>query len=66
VAGVADTADGHASDPDLPAIPLRWPALVVAALAILATYYETDAYAWLHQYPMKEITPSVFLVDIKF
>ncbi len=42
MAGVANTADGHASDPDLPAIPLRWLALVVAALAILATYYETD------------------------
>ena len=31
-----------AHDADLPAIRLRWLALVVAALAILATYYETD------------------------
>jgi len=30
-------------DTDLPAIPLRWVALMVAALAIFATYYETDA-----------------------
>jgi MFS family permease len=27
---------------DLPAVPLRWLALVVAALAIFATYYEAD------------------------
>ena len=31
---------------------------------ISATYYETDAYAWLKQYPMEEITPGVFLVTI--
>lgn len=42
VAGIVETAGGHVADADLPAIPLRWLALVVAALAILATYYETD------------------------
>jgi len=42
VAGIVDSADGHHADPDLPAVPLRWLALVVAALAIMATYYETD------------------------
>lgn len=36
-------AVGNAHDEgDIPAIALRWLALVVAALAILATYYETD------------------------
>jgi MFS family permease len=37
-----DTAGADGLDPDIPAIPLRWLALVVAALTILATYYETD------------------------
>ena len=31
---------------------------------ISATYYETDVYDWLKQYPMEQITPGVFLVDI--
>lgn len=31
---------------------------------ISATYYETDVYQWLKQYPMEEITPGVFLVTI--
>ncbi len=39
---VTEPAGANELDPDLPAIPLRWLALVVAALAILATYYETD------------------------
>ncbi len=39
---VVDIAGGDLPEPDLPAIGLRWLALVVAALAILATYYETD------------------------
>jgi len=33
---------GWGADADLPAIPLRWLALMVDAVAILATYYETD------------------------
>ena len=40
VAGIGESSLGH--DQDLPAVPLRWLALLVAALAILATYYETD------------------------
>ena len=31
-----------ADEGDIPAIALRWLALIVAAIAILATYYETD------------------------
>jgi MFS family permease len=38
VAGIA----GDDSDPDLPLVPLRWLALVVAALAIFSIYYEAD------------------------
>ncbi len=40
-----DKAGGQEDDSlfDLPPIPLRWLALGVAALAILTTYYETDA-----------------------
>jgi MFS family permease len=44
VAGTSDAAIGGewSADLDLPALPLRWLALVAAALAIAATYYETD------------------------
>ena len=31
---------------------------------ISATYYETNAYKWIKQYPAKQITPGVYLVDI--
>ncbi len=31
------------SESDVPAVPMRWVALVVSALAIFATYYESDA-----------------------
>lgn len=31
---------------------------------ISATYYETDAYFWIKKYPMKQITPGVFLVNV--
>jgi MFS family permease len=40
VGATAEAAAG--AEGDLPAVPLRWLALVVAALAILATYYEAD------------------------
>lgn len=31
---------------------------------VSATYYETDAYKWLKQFPMEQITPGVFLVEL--
>lgn len=34
-------------------------------VVISATYYQTEAYAWLHQYPFSEITPGVFYIDIR-
>jgi len=42
VAGVVEPLGGEEADADVPAVPLRWLALAVAALAIMATYYETD------------------------
>jgi len=30
-----------------------------------ATYYNTEAYKWLHKYPYKQITPGVFYIEIK-
>lgn len=30
-----------------------------------ATYYETEAYSWLKQYPKTQITPGVFDIEIK-
>jgi MFS family permease len=39
---VAAAVGGEHDEGDIPAVALRWMALVVAALAILATYYETD------------------------
>lgn len=32
---------------------------------ISATYYQTEAYKWLKPYPFEQITPGVFLVEIK-
>lgn len=43
MAVVAGLGAEWSEDEDLPAISLRWVALVVAALAICATYYESDA-----------------------
>lgn len=31
---------------------------------ISATYYETEAYSWIKKYPMQQITPGVFIVNI--
>jgi len=42
MAAHAKLAGTEPEDGDIPAIALRWLALVVAAIAILATYYETD------------------------
>lgn len=37
---------------------------VKGSAVVSATYYNTDAYAWLRKFPFKEITPGVFLVEI--
>lgn len=37
---------------------------VKGPVVISATYYQTEAYAWLKQYPFEQITPGLFILNL--